>query len=87
VFLLGSCARARTRNAGKVTHIDKCFVTASDMTLSIRQRLGIPSPMADLKVALPLVGHMAVASLKKMATGRYAQDIGYFVSRKLMRKI
>lgn len=87
VFLLGSCAKATTRNAGRVEHLDKCFVTSSDLNLALGSRLGLPAPLKDPKVALPLFGSIGAASLRKVAGLRYAEDVGHFVRKHLIRRI
>jgi len=87
VFLLGTCARAKIKNAKYIMHIDKCFTTASDMTLTIGNRLGMRSPLSDMRLALPMFGTIFTVALRKLVGGRYFQDIGYFISKRLMRKI
>ncbi|MBW2455257.1 MAG: DUF362 domain-containing protein [Deltaproteobacteria bacterium] len=87
VFLLGSCARAQVRNAKEIVPVDKCFCTASDMTFGIGHRLGMPAPLTDAKLALQLVGGVARASLGKVASLRYAQDVGHFLANGLIRKV
>ena len=87
VILIGSCAKANVRNAGKVTHIDKCFTTASDLTFAIGQRLGMPAPLADARLSLPLATNLVRASVRKLINRRYAQDIAHFVKSTLVRKI
>ena len=87
VFLLGSCAKAEIRNARDVVQIDKCFTTASDMTFQIGHRMGMPSPLTDPKMALPLVRDLVGASLRKGKNLRYLQDIKHWVSRGLIRKV
>lgn len=87
VFLLGSCARAQVRNAKEIVHIDKCFTTVSDMTFSISHRLGMPAPLAEPRLALRLARAVARASLGKLTSFRYAQDVGHFLSHGLLRKV
>ena len=87
VFLIGSCSRAKVRNAKKVISIDKCFTTASDMTLAIGHRLGMAAPMMNPRLALPLVANMAKASLSKLVSLRYPQDVAHFVTKNLMRRL
>ncbi|HUT52216.1 MAG TPA: DUF362 domain-containing protein [bacterium] len=87
VFLLGSCARAQINNARKVVRIDKCFTTASDMSLQIGPWLGMPFPSVNPKFMLPYVGAIALAGLRKLVSLRYFQDLGHFVSKRLIRNI
>lgn len=87
VFLLGSCAQAEIHNAADVVRVDKCFTTASDMTFKLSHRLGMPSPLTDLKMALPLVRDMVGSSLRKGRNLRYVQDIAHFASKHLVRKV
>lgn len=87
VFLLGSCARAEVRNAKHVVRIDKCFTTASDMTMQIGHRLGMPSPLTQPAVSLPLVGDMARAAWRKTVGMRYLQDVGRFATKQLIRRV
>lgn len=87
VFLLGSCSRADIVNAGKIIHLDKCFTTASDMTISIGGKLGIPSPIHDPALLGPLIYYMVRAALRKIVTGRYFQDVAYFFKKSFMRKL
>ena len=75
------------RNAKAIVPIDKCFCTASDLTFGISHRLGIPAPLTDPRVALALVGGVARASLGKVSSLRYAQDVGHFLSKGLIRKV
>ena len=87
VFLLGSCARADVRNAKSVVRIDKCFTTASDMTMQIGHRLGMPSPLMQPDVSLPLVADMARAAWHKTVGMRYLQDVGRFAAKQLIRRV
>ncbi len=87
VFLLGSCARAAVVNAKKITRIDKCFTTASDMNLALGSKLGLPAITRNLPFMLELFGAMNRASLKKMMSGRYAQDIGTFMYRHMLKRL
>ena len=87
VFLLGSCARANITNAKKIVKIDNCFTTAVEMTQTIRGRMGIPTPLYDPGQVFPLIGHAFLASVRKLFSGRYFQDIGNFLTRGLMKKI
>ena len=86
-FLFGSCAEAKVVNAKRVFRIDKCFTTASDMAFVAGHRLGMPSPTTNPKALLPLLGAIAVASMKKTINLRYFQDFGHFLSKSLIRRI
>jgi uncharacterized protein (DUF362 family) len=86
-FLLGSCARAKINNARKVVRIDKCFTTASDMSIQIGPWLGMPFPTVNPKFMLPYLGAVASAGLHKLISLRYFQDLGYFISNRLIRNI
>ncbi len=87
VFLLGSCARADVTNAKKIVKIDNCFTTAVEMTQVIRGRMGIPTPLYDAGQVLPLIGNAFLASMRKLVSGRYFQDMAHFLTRGLMKKI
>jgi hypothetical protein len=87
VFLLGSCAKADIKNARKVIHLNKCFTTASDMHMGIGHRMGMPALFRDPKVLGPFAAAVGSASLKKLITLRYFQDIFYFFTRSLLRRI
>ncbi len=87
VFLIGSCAGADIINAKKITRIDKCFTTASDMNLAIGHKLGMPAITRNLPFMLELAGAMNRASLNKLIKGRYFQDIGTFAYRHLLRRL
>jgi hypothetical protein len=86
-FLVGSCADAKLKNAGNVVHIDKCFTTAADMSMRFGGKLGVRSPMRDPKFVLPLARGMLGAAARKCVHLRYPQDIAYFVTRKLERRL
>jgi hypothetical protein len=87
VFLLGSCAKADITNAKKVTHIDKCFTTASDMNLAFAHKLGMPAVTRDPKFLFHLAGAMSASTAKKTVGGRYLQDIHHFMTKGLLRRI
>lgn len=87
VFMLGSCSRAKIVNAKKIIKIDSCFTTAVEMTEVIRGRLGIPTPLYAPSQIGPLVGAMLIASVKKLVSLRYFQDIGHFIKRGLLKRI
>jgi len=87
VFLLGSCARAEIHNAKKIIHLDKCFTTASDMTFAIGHRLGMPAPLLNPGLTLPLAKNLAVAFANRWVKGRYPQDVGHFIKHQLVRRI
>lgn len=86
-FLFGSCSKAKLENARKVIKIDKCFTTVADMTTYCGARLGMPSFVQDRAFVLPIVRGMLGASLGKLRNGRYYQDMKYFVTRRLERRI
>jgi hypothetical protein len=86
-FLVGSCSKATLKNARKVRHIDKCFTTAADMSMRFGTKLGVKSPMQDPKFALPLTWGMLGAAARKWIHLRYPQDIAYFVTRRLERRL
>ncbi|MFH2063780.1 MAG: DUF362 domain-containing protein [Pseudomonadota bacterium] len=87
VFMIGSCSRAMVVNAKKITRIDNCFTTAVDLAQTIRGRLGIPAPIMDAEEVLPLIQNFAIASLVKLLSFRYVQDIGFFLKRGLQKRI
>ena len=87
VFLLGYCAAANVSNAKKIIHIKKCFTTASDMNLKLANRLGMRSPMKDIRGLAPLFWNMLVASVRKIFTLRYFQDVHHFFTKSLIRRV
>lgn len=87
VFLIGSCSRADVINAKKITKISSCTTTAVELTEVIRGRLGIPTPLYAPSQIIPLTGSMMAASFKKIINLRYAQDIGHFIKRGLLKRI
>jgi len=87
VFLIGSCARARVVNASKITRMDKCFTTAGDMMQTISVKLGMPSPFMDPVFLLHYLGALLRASLRKLVSLRYFQDIGHFLAKSLLRRV
>jgi uncharacterized protein (DUF362 family) len=87
VFIIGSCSRAEVKNPGKVTRIDKCFVTASDMFLLIGHQTGIKSPFFDPRFLMSYVPNLLAGTVKKVFNLRYAQDFGDFIKQQLFRKI
>jgi uncharacterized protein (DUF362 family) len=87
VFLIGSCSQVNVRNAKKIIKIDNCFTTAVDLAQTIRGRLGIPTPILDTKEMLPLISNIMMASLVKLLSFRYFQDIGYFLKRGLQKRL
>jgi uncharacterized protein (DUF362 family) len=87
VFLIGSCTEAKIKNAKKIIRINSCYTTAVELTLIIRGRLGIPSPLFFPSQVLPLVGNMMIASFMKIINGRYLQDISHFMKKGLNKRI
>jgi uncharacterized protein (DUF362 family) len=87
VFLLGSCAKANITNAKKITFIDKCFTTASDMNLSLGHKLGMPCPTRDSVFLRDLTAAMLKASARKIISMRYLQDISHFLTKSLVRRV
>ncbi len=87
VFILGSCSDASIINARKVIRIDKCFTTASDMTITIGNKLNIPTPIHNPKLLLPLLYYMTRAAMKKTVSGRYLQDAIHFFKKSFIRKV
>jgi EAL domain-containing protein (putative c-di-GMP-specific phosphodiesterase class I)/CBS domain-containing protein len=86
-FLFGACAQANLKNARKVIRIDKCFTTVTDMMMKCGTMLRMPSPIRDREYLLPIIQALLRASLNKTLSGRYAQDIGYFTAKRLLRRI
>jgi hypothetical protein len=86
-LLFGSCARPKLRNARKVIKIDRCFTTVSDMMIRCGGRLGMPVLTSNPKYILPIVQAMMGAAARKLVKGRYAQDIGYFIAKRLDKRI
>ncbi len=87
VFLLGSCTSARVVNAKKITKIDKCVMTTSDLNLGIGNRLGMKSPFLEPSYLLTFLSNLAVASLKKHMNLRYLQDMGHFIKKDLEKRL
>jgi len=87
VFMFGSCAKADIVNARKIIHIDKCFTTATDMIMKVSHRMGMKSPFRDPAFLIPFGKAALAASFRKCVSLRYLQDMVYFVSRGLLRKI
>lgn len=87
VFMVGSCAKADIVNARKIIHIDKCFTTATDMIMKVSHRMGMPSPFRDPAFILPFARAILAASFRKCVSLRYLQDMVYFMTRGLLRKI
>ena len=86
-FLIGSCADADIINAKKITKIDNCFTTAVDMAQTIRGRLGLPAPIMDPAEVLPLLFNMLISSVVKTIKLRYFQDVLYFLTKGLQKRI
>jgi uncharacterized protein (DUF362 family) len=87
VFMFGSCAQADIVNAKKVIHIDKCFTTATDMIIKVSHRMGMKSPFRDPSFLIPFGKAVLAAAFRKCVSLRYLQDMVYFVTRGLLRKI
>jgi len=87
VFLLGSCARAKINNASKIIRLDKCFTTAGDMHINIGLRLGMPSVLRDPLLLKGFFASILVASLHKCISLRYLQDMAYFMTKRLDRRL
>jgi hypothetical protein len=87
VFLLGSCSKASITRAKKIIRIDKCFTTAADMNLSIGHRLGLKSLTLDFKFMFDFIVTLHQASARKLISGRYIQDIWYFMTHGLLKRI
>ncbi|MBN1534404.1 MAG: DUF362 domain-containing protein [Spirochaetes bacterium] len=87
VFLLGSCTSARVVNAKRVTRIDKCTMTTSDLNLGIGNRLGMKSPFLEPSYLLDFVRNLMVASVMKHVNLRYLQDIGHFITKDLEKRL
>jgi hypothetical protein len=78
---------ASVANASKVTRMDKCFTTAGDMMQTISYKLGMPSPFLDTTFLFPYLGALLKASLRKLVSLRYLQDIVHFITKQLVRRI
>jgi hypothetical protein len=87
VFLLGSCSKASITRAKKIIRIDKCFTTAADMNLSIGHRLGLKSLTLDFRFMFDFIVTLHQASARKLISGRYIQDIWYFMTHGLLKRI
>ncbi|MEW5722202.1 MAG: DUF362 domain-containing protein [Thermodesulfobacteriota bacterium] len=87
VFLIGTCASAPVSHAGQIRRLDKCFVTASDMTQFIWPFLGLPFVFKDFKQVGPYAKGLLTAAVMKTIHLRYAQDVANFLYQGLVRKI
>ncbi len=87
VWMFGSCARAEVVNAAEVVRVDKCFSTATDMFLATGSRMGVSNPFRDPKILKHFVPAAARASVAKVASGRYLEDVRHFVSQHLTRRV
>ncbi len=87
VYLLGSCASADIVNAKKITHLDNCFVTASDMSLSFGHKLGMPAPTLNASFMLSYASSLLRSMVRKTTSLRYLQDTWYFLSKGLVRRV
>jgi uncharacterized protein (DUF362 family) len=87
VILVGCCAAAPVRNAGKIIRLDQCFVTTSYLTMRIGSRIGMPNPLADPRFVVPLVYNYIIASFMKVINLRYLQDAYHFIKKNWMKKI
>ncbi len=87
VFLLGSCTHARVVNAKKITRIDKCVMTTSDLNLGIGNRLGMKSPFLEPLYLLTFVYNLLAASVQKHLNLRYLQDISHFLTHDIEKRI
>lgn len=87
VYLLGSCTRARVVNAKKITKIDKCVMTTSDLNLGIGNRLGMKSPFLEPSYLFNFVSNLMAASVRKHLNLRYLQDISHFITKDLEKRI
>lgn len=87
VYLIGSCAKANLKNARKVIHLDRCFTTVSDMMIQFGWMLGMPAPITERKFVVPIALGMLESSFHKIINFRYLQDIWYFISKKLDKRI
>jgi hypothetical protein len=57
------------------------------MTFKLGGRLGMRSPIADPKRLIEHFWAMAAASFNKTLNGRYFQDVGHFITKKLDKRI
>ena len=87
VFMLGTCADAKIKNAKKITHIKKCFTTASDMQISFGHKLGMKSMLGDPALLSGFATSISASMLRKAISGRYLQDIAYFLTKRLDRRL
>jgi hypothetical protein len=87
VWMFGSCAHADVVNAAEVVRVDKCFTTATDMFLATGNRMGVPNPFRDPKILKHFVPAAARASVAKLASGRYLEDVRHFLSQHLTRRV
>ncbi len=87
VFIIGSCSNATITNARKIKRFEKCFTTASDLTIGIGGKLGIPTPIHEASSLMPLFYYMSRAALRKAISLRYLQDALHFLKKGFIRKI
>jgi hypothetical protein len=87
VILVGCCASAPIKNAGKIIRLDQCFVTTSYLTMQIGGKIGMPNPLSDPRFVVPLVYNYLIASFMKLINFRYFQDAYNFIRKNWMKKI
>ncbi|MDD5224724.1 MAG: DUF362 domain-containing protein [bacterium] len=87
VLFLGSCSQAKLKNPGKITRIDKCFTTATDMMLIFGFQSGIPTPYTDPKMLPEFIIYFLKTAMVKIFNGRYLQDVWFFIKFWLLKKL
>lgn len=87
-ILLGKCTEVkRLKNAKKTVKIERCFATVLDMLPYLIWHGGFKNPMLRPRFLLGVARAVAETVLKKIITGRYLQEIYYFLKYKALKKI
>lgn len=87
VIMVGSCASAPVRNAGKIHVLDQCFVTTSYITMRVGGKIGMPNPLSDPRFLLPLALNILIAAFMKIIHFRYIEDAYYTIRKNWLKKI
>lgn len=87
-ILLGKCTEVkRLKNAKKTVKIERCFATVLDMLPYLIWHGGFKNPMLRPKFLAGVARAVVETVAKKIITGRYLQEIYYFLKYKALKKI
>ena len=82
-LLLGKCTEVKClKNAKKVVKIKRCFTTVLDMLPYLIWYGGFKNPMLRPRFLAGVIRAVVETVLKKIMTGRYLQEIYYFLKYK-----